>query len=105
MFWVFAVIGIFYVLVETSLLSNLFTLLILGMVPGTDLALPPVLMLVTYSVGFIAALYWLTHQTLFFAETKKPAKPVKQAAKKTAKKPATAKKTTARKRRRARATV
>ncbi len=103
LFWVFAVVGIFYVLVETQLPSNLFTLFILGMVPGTDLALPPVLMLVAYTFGFFAALYWLAHQTLFVAEPKKPAKPVKQTSKKTTKKPTTAKKTAA-KRRRAQAT-
>ena len=105
LFWVFVVVGIFYVLAETPLVSNLFTLLILGMVPGTDLALPPIVMMIAYTLGFFGAVYWLAHQTLFVAEPVKPTKPVKQAAKKTAKKSTTSKKTTATKRRRARATV
>jgi hypothetical protein len=103
--WAIILIALFWVCTKTPLLASLFTLFVLGMVPGTHLAIPAWLMLIVYPAGFFAAVYWLSARSLYIGTpTPKPAVKAARAAT-TRKKKSRNQKQTAAAKRRARATA
>ena len=98
---------LFLLCTKTPLLSSIISLLLLGMIPGTNLVIPAWAILIVYPSLFVLVLFWLRRQSLFIGEEKKPAKQAVQpliTKRKKTKTAAHAKKTHATKRR-ARATV
>lgn len=49
----------------TDLLTAVFALLVMGIVPGTNWNIPAWLMLITYPLGFFLLLRWISRQPLF----------------------------------------
>jgi len=76
------------VLTQTPLLATLLSLLVMGMVPGTDLAIPFWVMLILYPLLFVAVLYWVSGQKFFIGEPPRPTTPAPKA--KTTRKKSTA---------------
>lgn len=62
--WIGATLISMIVLTKTPLLYVLFSLFILGMIPGTHVIIPPAVLLVVYPLLFIAILSWLTTDPL-----------------------------------------
>lgn len=84
--------------VQLNLLGALFALIFLGMIPGTDLSIPPLVMMLLYPVAIVGAIYWLAHQPLYIGSQEKQEKTAravarKRVAKKTSRKTATRRKT------------
>lgn len=84
--------------VQLNLLGALFALIFLGMIPGTDLSIPPLVMMLTYPIAIVGAIYWLAHQPLYIGSQEKQEKTAravarKRVAKKTSRKTAARRKT------------
>lgn len=99
MIWVLVIV-IFAILADKlNVFGALFELVFLGLIPGTNLSIPPVVMMILYPLAILAAIYWLAHQPLYIGSQEKQEKTAravarKRVAKKTSK--ATAKRKTAR---------
>lgn len=76
--WVGFVITLLIVCTQTPLIATLFALLVLGMIPGTDLVIPAWVILLLYPVLFVLGVHWIRSQPLLIGEQKKPSKPVAQ---------------------------
>lgn len=63
------------VLTQTPLVATLLSLLVMGMIPGTNLVIPFWVMLVLYPLLFVAVLYWVSGQRFFIGETGQPTPP------------------------------
>lgn len=99
LFWVSLAVLLFIICTQTPAVVIIFSFLVMGIIPGTSITIPAWLMLIGYPLAFIAAVLWISHQSLFIGA---PAKPTTRTAiKKTApkKKRATAAKTAAKRRR------
>ena len=68
--------------VKLNIFSILFALVFLGMIPGTDLSIPPVVMMLLYPLAIIAAIYWLAHQPLYIGSKEKQEKTARAVARK-----------------------
>jgi len=84
---------------QFDLFGALFALVFLGLIPGTNLSIPPALMMIAYPIAIIAVVFWLAHQPLYIGSQEKQEKTAravarKRVAKKTSK--AAAKRKTAR---------
>lgn len=89
-----AVITLLFVTNYTPIFSSVFSLLVLGMMPGTSLTIPVWAMLTIYPIVFIIASLWLMSQTFYIGETKKVEAKIKRVRKtKKVMKAAVAKKT------------
>lgn len=82
LFWAGFVIILFIVLTKTPLISSLLSLLVLGIVPGTDLVIPAWIILTLYPVLGVLGIHWLRTQSLFIGERTKPVQPTKAVVKK-----------------------
>ncbi|HRK40680.1 MAG TPA: hypothetical protein PLN95_01200 [Candidatus Saccharibacteria bacterium] len=69
-------IFVIVVLTQTPLVATLFSFFIMGMIPGTDLAVPFWVMLILYPLLFVTTLYWISNQRFFIGEMEQPARPV-----------------------------
>lgn len=87
------------VCVKTPLVWDLFSVLIFGMIPGTDVTVPTSVMLVCYPLLVLLAVAWLSAQSLFVGEQKKPVPKQATKAKRTSKKKPTSHQTVVAKRR------
>ena len=68
-------LGVF-ICVATPLLQTIFSIFVLGYVPGTSIVISPLVMLVTYPLLFVALVAWISFQSLYIGEIKKPAQSV-----------------------------
>lgn len=57
MLWFVGVLIGLIIVIKTPLVFTLFAFFILGMIPGTDLFIPPWVLLITYPVLFVAIVY------------------------------------------------
>jgi hypothetical protein len=53
---------------ESTLPEIVIALLVMGVIPGSDMTIPPMMMLVTYPVLFLIALWWISTQPFFIGE-------------------------------------
>lgn len=70
-------VAVFYV----NIPSTLFTIFVIGIVPGTAITIPAWLMLLIYPSLLAGILYWLGKQSLFIGEaspTTRPTHPIKK---------------------------
>lgn len=64
--FVWTIVAVFVVVcMTTDLLTAVFALLVMGIVPGTNWNIPAWLMLITYPLGFFLLLRWISRQPLF----------------------------------------
>lgn len=86
-------ITVFLILaVKLDLFGAVFALVFLGMIPGTNFSIPPVVMMIGYPLAIIAAVSWLAHQPLYIGSQEKQEKTARaMARKRVAKKTAAAK--------------
>lgn len=70
------VIVMFSVLTFTPIPASLLAFLVLGIIPGTDLAVPAWAILLVYPALIVVALYWVYGEAFFIGETPKPLQPV-----------------------------
>lgn len=85
-------------IIKLNIFGALFALVFLGMIPGTDMSIPPLVMMLFYPVAIIGAVYWLAHQPLYIGSQQKQEKTAravarKRVAKKTTRKTAAKRKT------------
>ena len=97
------VILILFICTQTSLPTALLTFLVLGIIPGTTIAIPAWAILLVYPVLIVAATYWLRGRVFFIGELAPPVKPAIAVVKKAKKTKNTRTKKTAAAKRRARA--
>lgn len=78
--------------IQLKVLDGLFALIFLGMVPGTDMSIPPTVMMLVYPVAIVGAVYWLARQPLYVGSRESQQKTARAVARKrVAKKTATKK--------------
>lgn len=65
-----------------DLLGVLFALVFLGMIPGTNLSIPPAIMMIGYPLAIVAAIFWLAHQPLYIGSKEKQDKTARAVARK-----------------------
>lgn len=65
------VVVLFAVLIAMNVPSTLFTIFVIGIVPGTTVAIPAWFMLTIYPMLFVAIAYWLGRQTFSLSAQKK----------------------------------
>lgn len=66
-------VAVFYV----NIPSTLFTIFVIGIIPGTSITIPAWLMLLMYPGLFAVMLYWLGKQSLLIGERRLAKAPVK----------------------------
>lgn len=74
--WVGFVTVIFLVGLQLNILSTLFTVFVIGVIPGTTTTIPPWFMLLVYPALFCGTLFWLGRQTLMIGAVR-PTQPKK----------------------------
>lgn len=99
------VILILFICTQTSLPTALLTFLVLGIIPGTTIAVPAWAILLVYPALIVAGIYWLRGHVLFIGELAPPVKPAVAVMKKVKKTRNTRTKKTTATKRRARATA
>ena len=65
-FWSCLLASLGLIVFKTNLLTDIFVLCVMGMVPGTEVRVPPVALLTLYPIGVLGAVYWLIKQPMFF---------------------------------------
>jgi membrane protein implicated in regulation of membrane protease activity len=58
------VLGVIILLVRPEILGSIFALVFLGMIPGTTLSLPSLLMFAIYAIAAVLVIRWLAQQSL-----------------------------------------
>jgi hypothetical protein len=53
---------------ESTVPEIVIALLVMGVVPGSDMTIPPMMMLISYPVLFLIALWWISTQPFFIGE-------------------------------------
>lgn len=81
-FWAILVAAGLVITTQTSLMTDIFLLLVMGIVPGTNLHAPAFLMLIGYPLIAIAAIYWLVKQPMFIGNKQHNEKLARQIARK-----------------------
>jgi uncharacterized membrane protein len=79
---VVALIAVIVLVLQFDLLGVLFALVFLGMIPGTDLSIPPWVMMIGYPLAIVAAIFWLVHQPLYIGSREKQEKTARAVARK-----------------------
>lgn len=69
----------FVVFTKTPLSASLLAFFILGIIPGTNIALPFWLLLCAYLLLGVFLMFWFSRQSLLIGEAAKPVAPVKAA--------------------------
>lgn len=77
-----ALVVIVVLALKLDVLGGLFALVFLGMIPGTDLSIPPAVMMIGYPIAIIAAVFWLAHQPLYVGSREKQEKTARAVARK-----------------------
>jgi len=77
-----ALIVIIALALKLDVLGALFALVFLGMIPGTDLSIPPALMMIGYPLAIVAAVFWLANQPLYIGSKEKQEKTARAVARK-----------------------
>ena len=89
-----AIFSVLAVLVlKLDVLGGVFALVFLGMIPGTNLSIPPAVMMIAYPLIIIATVNWLTHQPLYIGSQEKQEKTARAIARKRVAKKAAATRT------------
>lgn len=78
--------------IQLKVLDGLFALIFLGMIPGTDMSIPPTIMMLVYPAAILAAIYWLARQPLYIGSQEKQQKTARAVARKRVAKKTSAKK-------------
>lgn len=73
--WAGASILLFLLITQTSLVSTLFALFVLGVLPGTQFVIPAWIILIVYPCLFVTGIVWLRTQPLFIGEKARPVQP------------------------------
>lgn len=68
--------------IKLDVLGALFALAFLGIIPGTDLSIPPAVMMIGYPLAIIGAIFWLAHQPLYIGSREKQEKTARAVARK-----------------------
>lgn len=69
-------------IIKLDILGMLFALVFLGMIPGTTMSIPPIIMMLLYPAAIIAAIYWLAHQPLYIGSQEKQERTARAVARK-----------------------
>jgi hypothetical protein len=67
---------------QTTFPTTVFALLVMGMIPGTDITIPAWVILATYPMVFLLTIYWLGRQSFFIGEQTTAVPPATKPAKK-----------------------
>lgn len=67
--WTVLVVTAVMTCTHTLFLPALFSIVVMGIVPGTSLKLPTAFMLIVYPTFFLVGMYWLSTLQLFVHET------------------------------------
>jgi hypothetical protein len=59
------------VFIWPMILDVLFSFVFLGLIPGTTLSIPPVLMMLLYPIAVLLAIRWLARQPMYFGSKAK----------------------------------
>lgn len=76
-----AVAGL-WLLLKTGIIDAVFLFVFLGMIPGTNYALPAWLVFTTTLIGSVLLINWLRHQPLFIGDLARQEKTARQLARK-----------------------
>lgn len=87
-----AIIILAIIALRFNVVDSIFALIFLGMIPGTDMSISPVIMMLVYPVAIIGAIYWLTRQPLYIGSQEKQQKTARAVARKRVAKKTSAKK-------------
>jgi len=90
------IIAVVLLIVRPEILSSIFALIFLGLIPGTDLSIPSLVMFPIYAIVAFFVLRWLIRQPLYIGNMSKQEKTARAIARKKVLKTKT-KKTPARK--------
>lgn len=74
--WAGSGLLLFLLLSQTPLVSTLFALFVLGIIPGTNYIVPAWVILLAYPSLMLASIFWIHRQSFFIGETSQPAKPI-----------------------------
>lgn len=80
--WALAIIILVILADKLNLFGILFELVFLGMIPWTNLSIPPVIMMIFYPIAIVAAVFWLAHQPLYIGSKEKQEKTARAVARK-----------------------
>jgi hypothetical protein len=69
-FWLLLLSSILLIVTQTSLMTDLFLLLVIGMVPGTEIRVPAWVMMGLYPLIAVTAVYWLSKQPMYIGNSK-----------------------------------
>lgn len=69
-FWSLLIAALFIIVFKTTLLTDVFILLVMGVIPGTEARVPAAVMMIAYPLLAAGALYWLSRQPMFIGDRK-----------------------------------
>ncbi len=72
--WALLSAFIIFIILGTSVPGELFSMFILGLIPGTSHTIPLWVAVTIYPVIALTSLYWVLSQPLYIGETSKPVK-------------------------------